>query len=389
MEYLAYIAILLLLGTFASVLARRLNISNLFFLIFIGMLLGAFKLVTFSNDIIVVLSFLVLIMIIFDGASKLKLRELVRYSRDSLRLAFVFFVFNVGLLSLIIYLWSGIGYVLCLLFGVLMYGIDPGVVLSVLKGKKNKVIEILEIESLINTPVTIIGSLTILDFFSRTGAHGFFSSIVSYAVPLFQQVVVGAFIGFVLGYIITRLMKSVSFGDLSPLALIASSIISYVVSESLGGSGVLSVAVFAIVFGNLHIEHRVELGKFASVFTNTLKILVFILIGTIIVIDPGYVVPGTFLFLIYLMIRAFSVLIALPHLPKKDILFLTINVPKGIDVAVLLLIITTSYMSLPGIGVVKNLSFVFVLYSILLSTVSSHLGGWLKTKAQKESAKTG
>ena len=72
-------------------------------------------------------------------------------------------------------------------------------------------------------------------------------------------------------------MKKTYFGDLSHLAILTAAIISYVGSEFVGGSGVLAVASFGLLFGNFHIEHKLSLEKFASIFSNTLNILVFIL----------------------------------------------------------------------------------------------------------------
>ena len=66
MEYihnLAYIAIVLLLGTLATVLAYALKTSDIFIVLLTGIIFGKLGLLTFSNDFIVLISTIALIFV--------------------------------------------------------------------------------------------------------------------------------------------------------------------------------------------------------------------------------------------------------------------------------------------------------------------------------------
>ena len=160
MEYLAYIAMLLLLGVLCSALAYRMKVSSVFFLILAGMLLSVFNLVVFEREFIVIVSELALILVLFNSTTKLRITEVKRYSPKALRLAFLFLIFCCLFMGFITYTSLELDSVLlALLFAVLVYGIDPTIALAVLGKKKNRIMEILEIEAIINTPITVIAAL--------------------------------------------------------------------------------------------------------------------------------------------------------------------------------------------------------------------------------------
>ena len=371
MDYLVYIAMVLLLGTLVSTVAAYLKVSNVFFLVLIGMLLGSLNIVEFPPDAVITISLLTLIMIIFDSTIRFKIKEVIKYSSSALKLVFIFLVFNLIFLSLFTRLMFGIkSWLLVTLFAILMYGIDPGIALSVLKHSKNKVVEILEIEALANTPLTVVIALIILNLL-RVNNESTMQVVSSEFIPFAQQIFVGVGFGLFVGYIITTIIKNFYLGDMTHLTVITAAIISYVFAEVIGGNGVLGVTTFGLFFGNFHMKHKIELEKFASIFTNTLKILVFILLGTMLSIEPFYLINGILLFIGFLAVRFVSVVIALgkEKLSFQEKLFMTLNMPKGIDVVVVLLIIVSSYSDIPGMGFVINLSMLFVLLSIVLSTV--------------------
>ena len=55
---------------------------------------------------------------------------------------------------------------------------------------------------------------------------------------------------------------------------------------------------------------------------------------------------------------------------------MTLNVPKGVDVAVVILIVINSISNIGGISLLQNIILLFILYSIVLSTVSSVFNEW-------------
>ncbi len=368
MEQLAYIAMILLLGSLCSALAYKLRVSNVFLLVFVGIILGTFDIIKFSQEFILTISTLAVILVLFNKTSKLRFKEITKYSPRALRLAFLFLLFCALGMGFISYTSLGLNsVVLALLFAVLAFGIEPEASFENTDMKKNKVESILEIESLINTPLTIIISLALLTVLL---AEDMPSAFVQGSFVL-KQIVLGIVIGLVIGLIISKILESFDLGQTKHLMLLTAAIISYVASELFGGSGILAVATFGLVFGNSKVQHKLEMEKYASVFGSALRILVFVLIGTSFEINPEFALIGTALFVAYLAIRFLAVLFAIESLGFKERLFMTINVPKGIDVAVLALILSTHVSKVNGLYEITNILVIFILYSVVLNGISS------------------
>ncbi|MEK6876863.1 MAG: cation:proton antiporter, partial [Nanoarchaeota archaeon] len=137
------------------------------------------------------------------------------------------------------------------------------------------------------------------------------------------------------------------------------------------GNGVLAAASLGLLFGNVYVKQKFQLQEFDAVFSNSLEILVFVLIGLVVVIPftAQFLLKSLLLFLIYLIIRYFSIMFALRgmNFTMKEKLFMSLNVQKGIAVAVVVFSLAT--FGIEGIETILNLSLVFMLYSIILSSV--------------------
>src|SRR3989344_81223 len=100
MEGLVFLAIILLAGTLASVISVKLKMSNIFFLVFIGMLLEIFNIGSFPKEGIVVIAMISLVMVLFTSSVNFKINELLKYSRYAIRLSFIYLILTLSLLSI-------------------------------------------------------------------------------------------------------------------------------------------------------------------------------------------------------------------------------------------------------------------------------------------------
>jgi len=386
MEYLIYIAMILLIGTLVSVLAVRLQISSVFLLVFVGMFFGTLEWIIFPSEAVVTISLLALILIVFESTAKFKFKDVWIYSPSAIKLVLLFFVSCFFFLTFFTKLLFGVdSWALPFIFSAMVCGSDPATSLSVLGRVKNKAVEILEIESLINTPLIVIVPLTILKYLSE---KTFFSrfSLTQQAGLILQQVVIGLIIGMVMGILIVYVMKNFNLKELSCLALLTAAIIVFVSAELLRGSGVLAVTVFGLLFGNLHMKHRLVLEKFASVFTSTIKMLVFVLIGLIVSIPFSieFFIKTLLLFVLYLGIRFLAIVFSLRgmNFNFKEKVFMSLNTQKGIAVAVV--VFSLANLNILGMETILNLTLTFMLYSILLSAVVLRLSYYfIKGETQK------
>lgn len=376
--YLTYVGIVLLIGILCTIIANKLNITNVLFLIVAGLVLGhvPFRgepLIFFPDLFVTSIAILALVMIVFDSSSRFKLKEVRAYSLPALNLSIVFLFVNLVMLSTLAYfIFPEISiFWYALVFAAIMSGTDPAVVLLMFKNKKNNVLEILEIESIVNTPLTVLIPFIILDIQSSFGEEFIISQFVSQIGPFLQQIVSGIGAGILVGIVLFKFMRNEYSETLSPISLITGALFAYILAENLKGNGVLAVTVMGIFFGNLYVKEKGHLTEFSSMFANSLEVFVFVLVGLIISVPVNFhfLFKSLFLFLLYIMLRFLSINLAFRSqgFTIKQKIFMSLNIQKGISVAVVVL--TLSTLGIPAIKPILDLSLLFMIYSIVLAII--------------------
>jgi len=376
--YLTSLAILLVIGILCTILSERLKLPNILLLIIAGIAIGHISynnssLIEFSPIFLTCIGILALVMIIFDSSSRLKLKEFDTFSMRALNL---FLLLNLIFLTLSVYFIFNINNVfLAMMFAALMSGTAPDIVLTMLKNTKNRVVELLKIESILNTPLIVLIPFIILDLYNEYGTGLFFSKFIESVGPFLQQFVTGIGAGILVGIVIFKIMRTKYSEKLSPIALITAALITYILAENLKGNGVLAVTTLGLFFGNVYVREKDTLHEFSYMFANSLEILVFILVGIIInfPLNFEFISKSILLFVIYLVIRHISVQLCFSKLNYsfKEKLFMTLNVSKGIAVAVVVFILAT--YNLPEMIPILDIILAFIIYSIVLSTIVTKL----------------
>ncbi|MFH1053991.1 MAG: cation:proton antiporter [Candidatus Woesearchaeota archaeon] len=383
LSFLTVLAVILLAGIFTTLISRFLKIPNILLLILIGMVMGFFPYFDFPPLFLTATSILALVMIVFDSSSRFKFREFNLFSFSVLKLTVVFLLFNLIFLTLAtLIIDSDIRNIwFALLFSSLMSGTDPATIMTIFKDTKSKVAQFLEIESLVNTPVVVLIPFIILDLMnSLQGATvTVVSSFVDQIIPFLQQIISGLGAGIFVGIIVFRIMRRQYSETLSPIAIITSALLSYIIAENLGGNGVLAVTIMGLFFGTVYVKEKSHLSEFSSMFANSLEILLFILIGLIISVPftLNFFFKSILLFVIYIFIRGLAIFLSLKseHFTVKDKIFMSLSVQKGIAVAVVAF--TLSTLNIPGIQPVLNLSLAFLIYSIIISTLLAKFSNFI------------
>jgi NhaP-type Na+/H+ or K+/H+ antiporter len=375
--FLTYLAIILLIGLLTSVVSQKFRIPNILMLLLIGIGLGRVDykgspLIGFPELFMTGISILALVMIVFDSSSRFSLKKVDYFSLHTLWLSIVFLVFNLIFLTFFTMLIFGVKSIfLALMFAALMSGTSPVVVLSMFKNVKNKVFDFLGLESLLNTPLVVLIPFIILDLKTALKDELGIAVFIDQLVPVLQQFVVGVGAGVLIGLIMFKFMRKAYSVVLSPLAVITSALLAYIIAENLDGNGVLAVTSMGLLFGNVYVKQKFQLREFASVFSNSLEILVFVLIGIVIAIpfSMEFFIKSLVLFLLYLLIRFFSIIFSLRGMDFtiEEKIFMSLNVQKGIAVAVVVFSLAT--FQIEGMQTILNLSLTFMLYSIVLSSV--------------------
>ncbi|MBN2111688.1 cation:proton antiporter [Candidatus Woesearchaeota archaeon] len=383
---LTSITAILLIGLLVSILSSRLKIPDVLLLILVGIGIGAVEyegapLVQFPVIFLTSISILALATIIFDSTSKLKLREFDVFSVKAFKLAFIFLLANVLVLSVLTKYLFGIPIGLGLLFASIMMGTAPEITLSLLSGAKQKTIEILKLESIVNTPLTVLFPFLLLDLMQKL-EFTVMSAVIGQIGPFLAKFAAGIGSGVLVGIVLFKVLKRKFSQTYTPLTIIVSALLAYVLAENIGGSGVLAVTTLGLFVGNIYTKQKIhEVLTFESILAKSLFILVFVLIGVVIQIpiEKQFFTSAGILFAVYVVIRYVSVALTLrgkkSDFTFKEKLFMTLNMPKGIAVAVVAFTLaaynipgTPAYI--PGIRVVLDLTLLFMVATIALSAIS-------------------
>ena len=262
-----------------------------------------------------------------------------------------------------------------------VFATSPDAVTLLFKGARSKVFQFLEVESILNTPLSVLIPFLILDLIRGipSGQGDIFAQLGGQVVPFLQQFITGIGVGILVGLIIFKIFTRIYHPTFSPLTTITAALITYVSAEQLGGNGVLAVTTLGLFFGNVYLKHKIKIREFSEIFSKLLEILVFVLIGFMIPINFKSILSGEAfsfilisftLFAAFLGIRLFSVMISFSKktFNPGEKLFIALNCPKGIAVAVVALIFVTSLVY-PGMNYVFNLMLAFLIYSIVLSAI--------------------
>ncbi|MBD3209621.1 cation:proton antiporter [Candidatus Woesearchaeota archaeon] len=393
-KILTDLAIILLLGLIVTLFSKKLKISNILLLMLTGITLGKVIPQTsgsfqFSSDFLVAVAVLTLVMVVFDGSSRFKLKMVNLFSVGAIKVTSLFLLCNLIFISFFTMLlffqpFTVESVLLSVLFAFVMSGTDPGSVFIMLKSKTNKVIEFLEVEAIINTPIMVIFPFIILDILNNLQTADVARAVVNQALPLLQQIVVGIGAGMVIGIIVLKTMKRFYSQQFSPVALITSALLAYILAENLAGNGVLAVATLGLFFGNIYVKEKENLQEFNTMLNSSLIIIVFILIGLIIEVDfsLGLLVKSLLLFGILILTRLLSLALVFrkQHEQKqeqyrfntKELLFMACSMPKGIAAAVVafsLSVFTIAPGLAPMMHTVLQLIVVMMVYSLIFSSV--------------------
>ena len=376
---LSWLSLLLLLGVVIEFVSRKIRFPDILLLLVIGAVVGQITAMEFNQGFLASLGTFALVMILFESTSKFKPREISQLSPYAIKLSVVFLLVNLFALTIFTHLFFRGGFAwkdvaLSMLFAAIMSGTSPSAVLSILSEKSSKLIELIEFESILNTPFTVIIPLVILKLYL-----GVLQTADVIAFSFLQEIMTGVGTGFVIGLIAFRAMRTVYVEKLSPLVIIAIALVTYTLATHLNGSGVLAVTALGIVFGVTSVREKESLQQFVSIFTSFLKIAVFILLGLLIKIplEKSFLIKSIILFLIYLFIRfaAVGFTFKTSDLDFREKLFLSLNVSKGVAVAVVAFVVAAS-ITTPYIKILLDLIFLFIFYSIIVSSFAAKFHGF-------------
>ncbi len=367
------IAVLLFVGVVCSWISSKIKIPDVLLLLITGILFGATSykgqpLIQFPELFLISIAILALALIVFDSTARWRIKELDALSLQAMKITIVTIIFQIILFSLAAYYLLGIAGWLAILFATILCGTGPEVLLPLVT-KKNKALSILKLESLFNTPLTVIFPFIVIELMQNVKGQ-LMTSLIDQLVPFIMKFIVGLGAGVFVGIILFKIMQKSYTSVYSSLAVIIAALLSYVLAENLGGSGVLAVTALGLFFGKTLEKQRETLLSVEGALAKALYILVFILLGLIVhlPLTKEFILNSLMMFGIYLLIRFIAILVSMrkEHNLKEKI-FLTLNSPKGIATATVVFIIAV--YNIEGMRLILDMTLAIVLYSLVLSSI--------------------
>jgi potassium/hydrogen antiporter len=378
-QILTSLSILLLVGILITYVSRRLRIPNVLGLIIAGIVIApvrfeGMRIFNFSGEFLTAVAILALIMIVFDSTMRLPISKISADTYVAFKITGMFLVFEMAVFSVATHYIAGFPWFFAILFSSILVGTDPSAILSMFGNLKHKLITLLQVESIVNTPLTVVVPFVVIELAKTFNVSTLFSYFIEQISPFLQQIITGIGAGVVVALLTFRTMHKYYSELLSPVALISSALLTYILAEGLGGNGVLAVTTLGLFFGNMSLKRKHSLRTVGSLLSNLFEILVFLLLGVSITLPTqwSFYIAGLMLFVVYLALRFIVVELVFfkGTLSNKEKLFFSLNSAKGVAVGVVA-------FSLLSLGVkatpVIQMSMLFIIYSVVLSTILARM----------------
>jgi len=336
------VALILILGIGAQLLARRVRVPSVLFLILVGVVVGPHGIgvvtrETFGSGLSTVVGLSVAV-IVFDGAFSLRRERVREASRASFLLVTVgAFLTFVGT-TLAVHFTLDESWALSALVGALLIATGPTVITPILEviEVREPVSAALETEGIVNDVTAAVASVVVFEVLVIGGGTAFDTAVV-FIGHLSVGVASGIVVAFALVYILRHLG---SVGDNPPQAArflaLGGAVAAYGGAEVVAPeAGVAGAAVAGIIVGNADIPHRGEIEGFGRDLTLVVLSFVFISLAALLDFEAVFslgVAGVAFVAVVVLVVRPIVIMLSIrsERFTRGEKLFMSAVGPRGI-----------------------------------------------------------
>ena len=270
--------LILLICITSSKVLYRFGVPLLLIFIFLGMIFGV-MVIDFSDfQLTGKIASIALVFIMFYGGFGTNWSMARPKAAPSILMSTLGTIITFFITGVFVYLIFKISFLESLLIGAVVSSTDAASVFAILRSQKlnleGSLASLLEVESGSNDPVACMLTLIILTLMG--------GGTVMNLIPLvISQRLIGVMIGTLIAMASIYLIRHANFEIESfyVIFIIAIAIISYSLSEWMGGNGYLSVYISGIIIGNSKIPHKKTLVHFLDGVSWIMQIILFFILG--------------------------------------------------------------------------------------------------------------
>lgn len=381
--FLICLAAIFLIGTFGEVVFTRTKVPDVVWLIVVGILIGPVLGIVSRATLLSVapyFSALTLVLVLFEGGSRLDLVQLYRAAARSVLLSILSFLFSAVAVTLVSRLMVEAGLLPGswdwhqeLLIGLIVGGTSPIVVMAAIAraGVPPEAANLISLESALSDVLCIVAVSSVIGIF-KSGEVG-----NGPWLELVKSFCLGILLGAAGGMLWLLLLEWLKDNEHAYPITLSALLLLYVVVESVGGSGALGVLSFAVVVGNArHIGRRVNIAQDLSLHDDVrgfhgqmffiIKSFFFTFVGAMLGPPWGLATAGAILAAVLLVARYPAAWLAMTHSSlqarPRHIVFMC--VPRGVAAGVLATLPMAA--GLPGMEDLSTVVFACVVGTILI-----------------------
>jgi len=374
---LTFLVIILIVGVCASLLSRKIRVPDTLLLLLAGIFIGWVHRsigspVELPPVFLVAISLLALSVVVFTSSARLKLRELDSFSVRAVEIALLQVLLFMTILAGFGIWFFQLSIPQALLLASTLIGTSPAVMLTMLSKAKHRVLSLLKLESIVNSPLTVLIPFIIVDIVQ--GIHpGVTEALFAQSIPFLSKFVAGIGAGILIGIIMMKIARIWYSPLYSPIIMLCAALSTYTLAENVGGNGVLAVTALGVFLGHVQLREKEKVLAFESVLSKILYILVFVLFGTVIELrtEQWFLINVLLFYGIYLVLRYLSILIVTrKDYSFKEMMFMTFSCSKGIASATVAFSLLT--LTVFDVRLILDVVIWFILISIVISAIIAY-----------------
>ena len=381
--FLVCLAAIFLIGTFGEFVFSRTKVPDVVWLIVVGILIGPVLGIVSRTTLLGIapyFSALTLVLVLFEGGSRLDIVQLYRAAARSVLLSVLSFLFSVVAVTLVSRLMVESGLLPRdwdwhqeLLIGLIVGGTSPIVIMAAIAraGVPPEAGNLISLESALSDVLCIVAVSSVIGIF-KSGQVG-----EGPWMDLLRSFGLGILVGAAGGMLWLLLLEWLKDNEHAYPITLSALLLLYVVVESVGGSGALGVLSFAVVVGNArHIGRRVNIAQDLSLHDDVrgfhsqvffiIKSFFFTFVGAMLGPPWALAAAGAILAAVLLVARYPAAWLAMTHssLGPRPRRIVFMSVPRGVAAGVLATLPVAA--GLPGMEGLPTVVFACVAGTILI-----------------------